>query len=97
MPLATVIDDRDFDTDRNTGVIRDGNGNPTTLVYDDRGNVLTETDPLGNVIIPRVQRSRQPRSGNADHRSSWDDNGPQLRRSRKPADDHRAWHADRSA
>ena len=43
------IDTRDFDTDSNRGVILDANGNETILVYDERGNVLTETDDEGNV------------------------------------------------
>ncbi|MEM6468299.1 MAG: putative Ig domain-containing protein [Planctomycetota bacterium] len=45
------IDDRDFDTLANIGVVRDANGNPTTLLYDDRGNVTEETDPFGNVTF----------------------------------------------
>ncbi len=45
------VDDRDFDTANNTGIVRDGNGNATTLIYNDRGNVLEEIDPLGNKTI----------------------------------------------
>ena len=33
-----------------TGAITDGNGNVTELIYDQRGNVLQETDPLGGVL-----------------------------------------------
>lgn len=38
------IDDRDFDIDQMTGVIRDGNGNETFLKFDERGNILEERD-----------------------------------------------------
>ncbi|MEX1026818.1 MAG: RHS repeat-associated core domain-containing protein, partial [Candidatus Paceibacterota bacterium] len=54
------IDDRDFDTDQNQGVVRDGNGNATTLVYDDRGNVLEEIDPLGNTTFRQYDDARNP-------------------------------------
>nr|WP_161501616.1 putative Ig domain-containing protein [Rhodopirellula sp. SM50] len=43
------IDDREFDVASNSAVVRDANGNPTELTYDDRGNVLEEKDPLGGV------------------------------------------------
>jgi YD repeat-containing protein len=46
--LGNRVDRRDFDTANNTGIIRDGNGNATTLIYDDRGNVVEEIDPQGN-------------------------------------------------
>lgn len=54
------VDDQDFDTDQNIGIVRDGNGNATTIVYDDRGNVLTETDPLGNVTTREYSDDRNP-------------------------------------
>lgn len=54
------VDDRDFDTDNNTGVVRDGNGNATTLIYDDRGNVLEEIDPLGNTTFREYSDPRNP-------------------------------------
>lgn len=43
------IDQRDYDLEARTAIVRDGNGNEMSLVYNDRGNVRTETDPLGNV------------------------------------------------
>lgn len=54
------IDNRDFDLDRNTGVIRDGNGNQTSLTFDDRGNLLTESDPLGFVRTYKYEDPRNP-------------------------------------
>jgi RHS repeat-associated protein len=45
---GNTIDQRDYDLEARTAIIRDGNGNETTLVYNDRGNVLTETDAFGN-------------------------------------------------
>ncbi|MDA8745661.1 putative Ig domain-containing protein, partial [Rubripirellula amarantea] len=57
---GNLIDSRDYDSDRNMAVIRDGRGSATTLVYDDRGNVLTETDPLGNVTIRRYEDPVNP-------------------------------------
>ncbi|APZ93419.1 putative Ig domain-containing protein [Fuerstiella marisgermanici] len=54
------VDNRDFDLERRTGVIRDGNGNETNLTFNDRGNVLTETDPLGSVREYRYEDSRNP-------------------------------------
>ncbi len=35
--------------DAGFAIIRDANGNPTRLLLDDRGNVLAEEDPLGNI------------------------------------------------
>lgn len=58
--LGNRIDDRDFDTEQNTGVVRDGNGNATTLIYDDRGNVLEEIDALGNKTIRQYDDPRNP-------------------------------------
>jgi RHS repeat-associated protein len=54
------IDNRDFDTDNNTGTVLDANGNATTLIYDDRGNVLTETDPDGNVTTREYNDPANP-------------------------------------
>lgn len=54
------IDDRDFDTVANTGVIRDANGNATTLIYDDRGNVLEEIDAVGNKTVREYGDPRNP-------------------------------------
>lgn len=43
-----------------TGSIVDGNLNVTELVYNDRGNVLVETDPLGNMTTYEYNDSRHP-------------------------------------
>jgi RHS repeat-associated protein len=58
--LGNKVDQRDFDTDNNRGIVRDGNGNPTTLLYDDRGNVLEEIDPQGNKTNRRYEDPRNP-------------------------------------
>ncbi|MEM6469374.1 MAG: choice-of-anchor C family protein [Planctomycetota bacterium] len=79
------VDDRDFDTDANTGVIRDANGNATTLIYDDRGNVLEEIDPFGNTTVrvygdpanPDLETRIIDRDGNVVDRS-YDDRGNLL-------------------
>ena len=71
------IDDREYDLDANTVIIRDANGNTTILVYDDRGNVITETDAQGNVTRYEYADPRHPelettvidRRGFATHRS----------------------------
>lgn len=54
------VDKREYDTDNNRGIVRDGNGNATTIIYDDRGNVLEEIDPLGNKTIRRYEDPRNP-------------------------------------
>ena len=45
--LGQVVNSQNFDVEAHLGVLRDGRGNETTLEFDDRGNVLVETDPLG--------------------------------------------------
>ncbi|MCS7466146.1 putative Ig domain-containing protein [Stieleria sp. ICT_E10.1] len=54
------IDDRDFETSANFGVVRDANGNPTELLFDNRGNVLEEKDPLGNVTFREYGDLKNP-------------------------------------
>lgn len=54
------VDNRDFDTTQNTGIIRDANGNITRLLYDARGNVLEETDAAGNVTIRKYEDPNNP-------------------------------------
>ncbi len=49
--LGNQIDRRDYDLLNNKGIVRDGNGNATTLIYDARGNVLEEIDPLGQTKL----------------------------------------------
>ena len=44
--LGNRIDSRENDSESRTAVIRDGNGNATTLIYDERGNVTEERDAL---------------------------------------------------
>ncbi len=41
-------------------VVRDGNGNETTLKFDERGNVLEEIDALGNVTIRKHEDRANP-------------------------------------
>lgn len=43
-----------------TGTLTSPRGFITTLVYDDRGNVIRETDPLGNVIERFYEDERHP-------------------------------------
>ena len=54
------IDSRDFDTDANTGIVRDANGNATTLIYDDRGNVLQEIDADDNITYREYNDPANP-------------------------------------
>lgn len=42
-----IINSQSFNIQARTGIVRDARGNETTLLFDDRGNVLAETDPLG--------------------------------------------------
>ena len=58
--LGNQVDQRDFTTDNNTGIVRDSNGNPTRLVYDHRGNVVEELDSQGNKTIRRYEDPRHP-------------------------------------
>ncbi|MCA9167614.1 MAG: hypothetical protein KDB23_08095, partial [Planctomycetales bacterium] len=44
--LGQPIDTRSYDNEAHKAVIQDGNGNVTTLIYDDRGNIVQERDPL---------------------------------------------------
>ncbi|MEM6468700.1 MAG: putative Ig domain-containing protein [Planctomycetota bacterium] len=48
--VGQSVGSQSFDTSASTGVIRDGRGNETVIEYDDRGNVLIETDPLGHQV-----------------------------------------------
>lgn len=57
---GNTVDQRDYDLEARTAVIRDANGNAKTLVYDDRGNVLTETDALGGVTRYEYGDARNP-------------------------------------
>ncbi len=45
------IDSRENDLLSHTAIIRDGNNNETTLIYDDRGNVVQETDADGHTTF----------------------------------------------
>ncbi|WP_337175299.1 putative Ig domain-containing protein [Paludisphaera sp.] len=59
--LGNVVGRNDYSgLDARTAVVRDANGNETTLVYDDRGNVLRQTDPLGNVTVRSYGDARNP-------------------------------------
>ncbi|MCC7333737.1 MAG: putative Ig domain-containing protein [Pirellulaceae bacterium] len=46
---GNIVNSQSSDVAQRTAIVRDGNGNETQLLYDDRGNVLEETDPQGNV------------------------------------------------
>ncbi len=59
---GNLIDARDYNSDQNTAIIRDGNGNATTLTYNERGNVLEEIDALGNKTIRRYEDPQNPDS-----------------------------------
>jgi RHS repeat-associated protein len=58
--LGNRVDDRDFDLRARTGIVRDANGNATMLTFDERGNVLTETDAAGNVTVREYNDPRNP-------------------------------------
>lgn len=59
--LGNTIGQNDYSgLDANTAIIRDANGNERKLVYDARGNVLRETDPLGNITIREYNDPRNP-------------------------------------
>ncbi len=60
--MGNRVDNRDFDVLGRTGIVRDGNGNATTLIYNERGNVLQETDASGNVTIREYSDLRNPDS-----------------------------------
>ena len=54
------VDQRRYELDDSRAYIVDGNGNETTVIYDDRGNVVEEIDPLGNSTIRRYEDPRHP-------------------------------------
>lgn len=64
--ITAVIDaagnrtEQNFDPENFTGTTTDANGNVTTLVYNARGNVLEETDPLGNTMFYEYNDPRHP-------------------------------------
>ncbi|TWU37529.1 tRNA nuclease WapA precursor [Novipirellula aureliae] len=58
--LGNEIGKQQIDTTNNQGIIRDANGNATTLKYDPRGNVLEETDPLGNTTYREYNDPQNP-------------------------------------
>lgn len=58
--LGNTVDQRDYDLENRTAVVRDGNGNVTTLLYDARGNVLEETDALGNKTVREYGDPQNP-------------------------------------
>ena len=80
------VDQQDFDVLQNFGVVRDANGNATELIYDNRGNVLTETDPFGNTTTyeygdpnnPDLETRIVDREGNVTERQ-YDSRGNLLR------------------
>lgn len=78
--------EQNFDPSQFTGTIRDANGNLTLLVYNDRGNVLRETDPLGKVKLyeysdpnnPDLETKITDKNGNVIERQ-YDRNGNVLK------------------
>jgi RHS repeat-associated protein len=58
--LGNEIGKQEIDVLNNQGIVRDANGNPTTLKYDNRGNVLEEIDPAGNKTIREYKDPRNP-------------------------------------
>ncbi len=58
--LGNTIDQRDYDLESRTAIIRDANGNETKLIYDDLGNVITETDALGKSIVREYADPKNP-------------------------------------
>jgi choice-of-anchor C domain-containing protein len=58
--LGNEIGKQEIDVLNNQGIVRDANGNPTTLKYDNRGNVLEEIDPAGNKTIREYNDPRNP-------------------------------------
>lgn len=58
--LGNEIGKQEIDVLNNQGIVRDANGNPTTLKYDNRGNVLEEIDPAGNKTIREYKDAKNP-------------------------------------
>lgn len=58
--LGKQVSQTDFDVETRTAIVRDANGNATTLLYNDRGNVIRETDPLGGVTLREYSDARNP-------------------------------------
>ncbi|MBL8868680.1 MAG: putative Ig domain-containing protein [Planctomycetaceae bacterium] len=56
--LGNEVGRQTIDTARNRGVVRDANGFETVLIYNDRGNVIEEIDPLGFKTIRRYEDPR---------------------------------------
>lgn len=77
--------EQDFETEANRGVVRDVLGNATTLIYDDRGNVLREIDAAGNETLrtyadvqnPDLETEIVNRNGNVSKRT-YDERGNVL-------------------
>lgn len=61
---------QDFDLGSRSGTVRDGNGNTTELLYNDRGNILVETlkDPSGKVARVRRYEYNDPRNPDKETR-----------------------------
>ncbi len=59
--LGNTVQQQNYDelADRRATVL-DANGNPTRLLYDERGNVIEETDPAGNVTVRGYGDPRNP-------------------------------------
>lgn len=56
--LGNEVGRQTIDTARNRGIVRDANGFETVLIYNDRGNVIEEIDPLGFKTIRRYEDPR---------------------------------------
>lgn len=57
---GNIVNAQSSDLTQRSAIVRDGNGNATQLLYDDRGNVLEETDPDGNVTFREYSDPRHP-------------------------------------
>lgn len=58
--FGQIVNSQAFDIAAKTGVVRDARGNETVLEFNDRGNVLVETDPLGFKQYYSYEDSQNP-------------------------------------
>ena len=58
--LGNPIQQQNYELNNQRETILDANGNPTILLYDERGNILEEEDAAGNKTIRRYEDSAHP-------------------------------------